>query len=72
MEIFFPADGRLSRDEVVNGWRSGHCDMQDTHDGLLIFMETDVDRDLFVTDADLNQIFHEFDSSKKWRIFNVL
>ncbi|XP_048753014.1 uncharacterized protein LOC125664330 [Ostrea edulis] len=64
----FPADGRLSRDEVVTGWHSGHCDIQDTRDGLLIFLETDVDRDLFVTDTDLNQIFDEFDSDSNGNI----
>lgn len=46
---------------MVNGWRTGHCDFQDRNDGLLIFMETDVDRDMVVTDTDLNTIFQEFD-----------
>ncbi|XP_061188891.1 uncharacterized protein LOC133197067 [Saccostrea echinata] len=57
----FPADGQLSRDEVVNGWRNGYCDFRDTRDGLLIFLETDVDRDMFVTETDLDHIFAGFD-----------
>lgn len=55
------ADGQVSRDEMINGWRTGHCDIQDRTAGLLIFMESDVDRDMVVTGTDLNNIFQEFD-----------
>lgn len=51
----------MSRDEMINGWRTGHCDIQDRTAGLLIFMESDVDRDMVVTGTDLNNIFQEFD-----------
>ena len=63
-KFFVVADGRLSRDEVVSGWKSGHCDFRDPADGLLIFLESDLDRDFFVTDADLDQLFNKFDSGK--------
>lgn len=46
---------------MINGWRTGHCDIQDRTAGLLIFMESDVDRDMVVTGTDLNNIFQEFD-----------
>lgn len=49
---------------MVSGWKSGHCDIQDRDDGLLIFLESDLDRDFFVTDADLDQLFNKFDSGK--------
>nr|XP_022345309.1 uncharacterized protein LOC111137899 [Crassostrea virginica] len=64
----FPADGRLSRDEVVSGWKSGHCDFRDPADGLLIFLESDLDRDFFVTDVDLDQLFNKFDSDHSGHI----
>ncbi|XP_011437892.2 uncharacterized protein [Magallana gigas] len=60
----FPADGQVSRDEMINGWRTGHCDIQDRTAGLLIFMESDVDRDMVVTGTDLNNIFQEFDHDR--------
>lgn len=46
---------------MINGWKTGHCDIQDRTAGLLIFMESDVDRDMVVTGTDLNNIFQEFD-----------